>query len=214
MLSLYTFFRSSAAFRVRIALELKGLEFTSIPKHFRKNGGEHRQPEFLARNPQGLIPAVEHDGTVVTQSLAIIEYLDSVAPAPRLIPDEPLARARIQSLAQVIACDIHPINNLRVLNYLRENFGQDDAGVAEWVRHWVALGFEGYEGLVRGTSNGQVSIGDSISLADLCLVPQVYNADRFGCDLTPYPTIRSINEHLKSHPAFHAAAPEQQPDAE
>ena len=160
------------------------------------------------------MPTLEDSGTVITQSLAIIEYLDSIAPEPRLIPEEPAARARVQALAQVIACDIHPINNLRVLNYLREHFGQDDAGVAEWVRHWMALGFEGYEGLISGTSNGEVSVDDSISLADVCLVPQVYNAERFGCDLSPYPKIRSVNANLSSHPAFHGAAPEQQPDAE
>ena len=213
MIRLYTFFRSSAAYRVRIALNLKRIDYDSISKHFRRNGGEHRQPDFLVLNPQGLIPAIDHDGAVVTQSLAIIEYLESIAPDPRLIPVDPVSRARVHALAQVIACDIHPINNLRVLNYLREQFGQDDDGIATWVRHWVALGFEGYEGLIRDSSNGKVSIGDSITLADICLVPQVYNANRFGCDLSPYPTIQRINEHLVEHPAFYEAAPEQQPDA-
>ncbi len=213
-MELYTFFRSSAAFRVRIALALKKVDFTAIPRHFRRNGGEHRQPEYLAINPQGLVPALTHGELRITQSLAIIEYLDSVFPDPELIPDDPAERARVQAMAQVIACDIHPINNLRVLNYLREQFGQDDAGVKAWVQHWVALGFEGFEGLVSQTSDGRFSCGESISLADICLVPQVYNARRFGCDLSAYPTINSIAEHLEFHPAFVAAAPEQQPDAE
>lgn len=213
-MELYTFFRSSAAFRVRIALALKGVDFTAIPKHFRRNGGEHRQQAYLTLNPQGLVPALKDGDDVVTQSLAIIEYLDAKYPEPQLLPDAPLDHARVQALAQVIACDIHPINNLRVINYLREQLGQDDAAVTAWVQHWIALGFEGFEGLIASASNGRFSFGDDISLADICLIPQVYNAKRFGCDLTPYPTITSINDHLESHPAFLEAAPEQQPDAE
>lgn len=213
-LRLYTFFRSSAAFRVRIALNLKGLDYQSIPVHFRKNGGEHRQPDFLRRNPQGLLPVLEHEPNVITQSLAIVEYLDATFPEPRLIPAAPNDRAKVEALAQIVACDIHPLNNLRVLNYLRQQLGQDDEAVTNWVQHWVTLGFEGYEGLIKAHSNGRFSCGDSVTLADICLVPQVYNAVRFGCDLSSFPTIKSVDEHLKSLPAFMSAAPEQQADAE
>jgi maleylacetoacetate isomerase len=148
------------------------------------------------------------------QSLAIIEYLDSRYPAPKLIPEEPVARARVQALAQLVACEIHPLNNLRVLRYLRSELALDEAAVKRWYRHWIAEGFAGLEAFVAQWSGGRYGFGDAVSLVDVCLVPQVYNARRFDCDLTPYPTLVRIADGLRDEPAFARAAPEQQPDAE
>ena len=211
-MKLYTFFRSSAAFRVRIALNLKGLQYESVPKAFARN--EHRAPEYLALNPHGLIPALATDGVVLSQSLAIIEYLDERHPAPPLLPDDPIDRARVRSMALTIACEIHPLNNLRVLNYLREELEQDDEGVGTWYRHWVTAGFTGLETQAREFSAaGRHCFGDAVSLADVLLVPQMFNARRFKTDLTPFPTLVSISTHLEALPAFAAARPEVQPDA-
>jgi len=211
-MKLYTFFRSSAAFRVRIALNLKGLSYDSIPKVFAKN--EHRAPEYLGLNPQGLIPALETDGTVLSQSLAIIEYLDETYQRPRLLPADPIARAQIRSMALSIACDIHPLNNLRVLNYLKENLQHDQGTVNVWYGHWIAQGFAGLELQAQEHSaNGQFLFADSVSLADICLVPQMFNARRFAVDLSPFPTLAAITTHLESLPAFADARPEVQPDA-
>lgn len=211
MLKLYTLSRSSASYRVRIALNLKGLKYEPITKILGK--GEHRTPEYLAVNPQGLLPALEIDGVVLSQSLAIIEYLDERYPNPRLLPEDPLDRARVRSLALAIACDIHPINNLRVLNYLRNELGQSEEAVNTWYRHWVREGFRGLEvELRRYSSNRRYCYGDTLSLADVCLVPQMFNARRFDVDLTPFPTIEAISRHLESIPEFAAARPEVQPD--
>ena len=212
-MKLYTFFRSSAAFRVRIALNLKGLQYESLPKHFARN--EHRTAEYLALNPQGLIPALSVDGVVLSQSLAIIEYLNDRHPSPPLLPADPLDRARVRSMALVIACEIHPLNNLRVLNYLRAELGQDDDGVGTWYRHWVSEGFRGLELQAREFSAaGRYCFGDAVSLADVLLVPQMFNARRLKTDLTPFPTLVGISTHLESLPAFAAARPEVQPDAQ
>jgi maleylacetoacetate isomerase len=211
-MKLYTFFRSSAAFRVRIALNLKGLSYDSIPKVFAKN--EHRAPDYLDLNPQGLIPALETDGAVLSQSLAIIEYLDETYQRPRLLPVDPIARAHVRSMALSIACDIHPLNNLRVLNYLKENLQHDQQTVNAWYAHWIGQGFAGLELQAQEhTANGQFLFADSVSLADICLVPQVFNARRFAVDLSPFPTLVAISTHLESLPAFAAARPEAQPDA-
>lgn len=211
-MKLYNFFRSSAAFRVRIALNLKGIEYERIAKVFAKH--EHRAADYLAVNPQGLIPALDVDGAVISQSLAIIEYLDDLYPEPALRPADPLARAQVRSMALAIACDIHPLNNLRVLNYLRKSLGQNDDGVNTWYRHWVSEGFRGLETqLSQHSSTRRHCFGNSLSLADVCLVPQVYNARRFDVDLTPFPTLVAISTHLESLPAFDAARPEAQPDA-
>ena len=211
-MKLYTFFRSSAAFRVRIALNLKGLQYDSAPKHFARN--EHRTQEYLALNPQGLIPALAVDGVVLSQSLAIVEYLNERHPQPPLLPADPLDRARVRSMALAIACEIHPLNNLRVLNYLRSDLKQDDEGVGTWYRHWVSEGFGGLEQQAREFSaGGRYCFGDAVSLADVCLVPQMFNARRFKTDLTPFPTLAGISAHLESLPAFAAARPEVQPDA-
>ncbi len=211
-MKLYDFFRSSAAFRARIALNLKGLEYQSVTKALVKK--EHRAADYLQLNPQGLIPALQVDDGVISQSLAIIEYLDEVYPEPRLLPAEPLARAHVRSLALAIACDIHPLNNLRVLNYLRQELAQTEDGVNTWYRHWVSEGFRGLEQEVARHSSAQrFCFGDSLSLADVCLVPQMYNARRFDTDLTAFPTLVAISTHLESLPAFAAARPEAQPDA-
>ena len=208
---LYSFFLSSAAFRARIALNLKGVDYETVSVNLAQ--GEHREPAFLATNPQATVPVIDDDGTVLWQSLAIIEYLDARYPSPRLFPAEPVARARVQALAQLIVCEIHPLNNLRVRNYLRDELKLDAAAQSRWYKHWIGEGFASMEGLVRRFSGGRYCFGDAVSAADVCLVPQVYNARRFDCDLTPYPTIQCIADGLRSEPAFARAAPEQQPDA-
>jgi maleylacetoacetate isomerase len=208
---LYSFFRSSAAYRVRIALNVKGAAYETITVDL--PGAEHRAPEFRALNPQATIPTLDDDGTVLWQSLAIIEYLEARYPTPRLIPAEPVARARVQALAQLIASDIHPLNNLRVLKYLRGELKLDDAAVNKWYAHWIAEAFGPLETLVARFGDGRHCFGDALSLADVCLVPQMYNARRFNCDLTPYPQLVHIAATLEAQPAFAAAAPHLQPDA-
>lgn len=208
---LYTYFRSSAAYRVRIALNVKGIDHEAVPVDLRP--GAHRRPEYLAINPQGLVPALEDGAAVLGQSLAIIEYLEETHPEPPLLPRAPLERAHVRSLALAIACDVHPINNLRVLNYLRSPLGHDEDTVNAWYRHWVAQLFEGLEVEARRNSDGRYLIGECVTLADVCLVPQLFNARRWHCDLAPFPTLTAVGAHLESLPAFARAAPEAQPDA-
>lgn len=209
---LYTFFRSSAAYRVRIALNVKRQPYDSIPKALPKS--EHRAEDYLSLNPQGLIPAIEVDGIVLAQSLAIIEYLNEKYPSPPLLPATAIDRGIVRSMALSIACDIHPLNNLRVLNFLREDLRQQKAEIDKWYRHWVTVGFSGLEVLVnRHSASSQYCFGDSVSIADVCLVPQAYNARRFQVDMTPFPTLTAITKHLESLPQFASASPEQQPDA-
>jgi maleylacetoacetate isomerase len=211
-MKLYTYFRSSAAYRVRIALNLKGIDYESVPVDLRP--AAHRQQDYLALNPQGLIPALAEGGTVISQSLAVIEYLEESHPSPPLLPRSPPDRARVRSLALAVACDIHPLNNLRVLNYLRSQLGQDEAAVDTWYRHWVAEGFHGLEEEARRASgDGRHMFGSEVTLADICLVPQMYNARRFKCNVEPFPTLRAICAHLETLPAFVRAAPNAQPDA-
>ena len=211
-MKLYTYFRSSAAFRVRIALNLKGVAYESIPKMLQKN--EHRAPDYLALNPQGLVPALDVNGTVLGESLAIIEYLDETYPQPPLLPKDPLGRAQVRSMAMAIACDLHPLNNLRILNYLKQVLQQDQDAIDAWYRHWVEQGFGALEIQARQHStDGRYLYGDALSMADTCLVPQLFNAHRFKIDLSPYPTLVAIGAHLESLPAFAAARPEVQPDA-
>jgi maleylacetoacetate isomerase/maleylpyruvate isomerase len=211
-MKLYTFWRSSAAFRVRIALNLKGLAYESLAKKFA--GDEHRAADYLALNPQGLIPALEDQGLVIGQSLAIIEYLDETHPEPPLLPADARGRAHVRQMAQGIACDIHPLNNLRVLNYLKGPLGHDAATVDRWYQHWIAAGFAGLEELARRHSgDGRHLYGGRVTLADVCLVPQLYNARRFRCELAPFPTLTAIGAALEALPAFAAARPEVQPDA-
>ena len=214
-LRLYTYWRSSAAYRVRIALALKGLEYESVPRHLLRDGGEQRRPEYLALNPQGFVPALEHDGVVVTQSLAICEYLDECFPTPPLLPAGARERAAVRAMALAIACDIHPLNNLRVLQHLRTEYGQDDEGLGRWARHWISRGFEALEQLVaRHSGDGRHCFDKAVTLADVCLVPQVANARRVQLDLAPWPRLMAVTGHLESLPAFAAARPDVQPDAE
>jgi maleylpyruvate isomerase len=211
---LYTYFRSSAAYRTRIALNLKGLDYEALPVNLRAPVSAQRSSEYLGLNPEGLVPMLEVDGQVIRQSLAIIEYLEEAHPSPPLLPRTALERARVRALTFAIACDIHPLNNLRVLNYLRAPLGHADAEVNAWYGHWIARGFQALEAQVVHTSgDGRHMFKDAVTLADVCIVPQMYNARRQQCDVAPYPRLRAICEHLESLPAFARAAPEAQPDA-
>jgi maleylacetoacetate isomerase len=214
-LKLYTYFRSSAAFRVRIALNLKGLGYESIPTHLLRGGGEQHRPEYRAINPQGLVPALDDAGTLISQSLAIVEYLDETHPSPPLLPGTPYDRAAIRSLACVIACDIHPLNNLRVLQYLRDTLGQGEDALARWNREWISRGFAALEtSISRHSGDGRHCYGSQVTLADICLLPQVFNSRRYQLDLAPYPRLAAVARHLEALPAFASARPEAQPDAE
>jgi len=214
-LRLYTYWRSSAAYRVRIALALKDLPYEPVPRHLLRGGGEQRSAEYLDTNPQGLVPALEHDGRVLTQSLAICEYLEELEPQPTLLPADAYGRATVRAMALAVACDIHPLNNLSVLQYLRGELGQEDAGVNRWISHWIARGFVALEQLVgRHSGDGLHCYGSAVTLADVFLVPQVANSRRVQLDLAPYPRLARVARHLESLPAFAAARPEAQPDAE
>ena len=209
---LYDYYRSSAAYRVRIALNLKGLEAERRFVHLRK--GEQRAPEYLETNPQGLIPTLVVGEQRLTQSIAIIEYLDETHPQPPLLPKDAEGRAFVRSIALAIACDIHPIDNTRVLAYLEKPLGLDPAARDEWYRHWIREGFRAIEALLSQRSKGVFCHGDAPTLADICLVPQVANANRFKVDLSPYPRIRAVEAACQELAAFQKARPDQQPDAE
>ena len=212
---LYTYFRSSAAYRVRIALNLKGLTATQIPVHLVRDGGEHLKPEYKAINPQGLVPVYGEDGMRVSQSLAILEYLEEKYPATPLLPSALADRAYVRQLALVIACEIHPINNLRVLKYLTGTLGVADAAKSDWIKHWIAQGFEALEAEITAAGHsGGFCFGDMPTLADCCLVPQIFNARRFEVDLSPYPTLSAIDERCAALPAFQQAHPSVQADAQ
>ena len=212
-MKLYGYFRSSAAYRVRIALNLKGLGHDQVAIDL--INGEQRGADNLARNPQGLVPTLETDsGTRLTQSLAICEYLDERHPEPPLLPADAEGRARVRALAQLVACEIHPLDNLKVLKYLTGELGLDEAAKLAWYRHWIAEGFGALESLLADSpATGEFCHGDTPTLADLCLVPQVFNARRFECELNGYPTIRRITERCDTLDAFQRAAPGAQPDA-
>jgi maleylacetoacetate isomerase len=208
----YTYFRSSAAYRLRIALNLKGLSGDMVSVHLQKEGGQHRKPEYRAINPQMRVPALRLDsGEVLTQSLAIIEYLDEVDPQPPLLPRDPVARAKVRALALAIACDIHPLNNLAPLRYLKNELGQEQSKIDAWYHHWILEGFEALEAMVRP---GPYAFGGEVTLADVCLVPQIYNARRLKVPLERFPKLVAIDAACAKLPAFEQARPENQPDAE
>jgi maleylacetoacetate isomerase len=212
-MKLYGFFRSSAAFRARIALNLKGLDYEYVPVDLLK--GEASKPEYRdGLNPQGLVPTLEVDGLLIAQSLAICDYLDEIKPQPPLMPHDAAGCARVRSLALFVACDIHPLNNVRVLEYLTNQIGVSKDQRLAWYHHWIHEGFVALEkSLSRSPATGKFCHGDTPTLADVCLVPQVYNAYRYKVDMTPYPTLRRINETCLALPAFDKARPENQPDA-
>ena len=216
MLTLYGYWRSSAAYRVRIALNLKGLAYRHVPVHLVRDGGEQHGQAYQALNPQGLVPLLvddENGGVPIAQSLAIIEYLEEIFPVPAILPADPVARAQVRALALHLACDVHPLNNLRVLQYLSRELGVDDAAKNTWYRHWVGRGLAAVE-------QGLAAYGDTFSLGtrpgylEACLVPQVYNARRFDCDLDAYPRILALTARCEALEAFRHAAPDAQPDAQ
>lgn len=215
MRKLYGYFRSSAAFRARIALNLKGLDYKQAIVHLTKNGGEQFAPDYRAMNPQSLVPVLEDGDAALTQSLAIVEYLDEVYPKPPLLPNSALERARVRSLALMVACEIHPLNNLRVLRYLLRDLKVTEGQKDEWYRHWVLTGLEPLETrLENDSASGKFCHGDTPGLADICLVPQLANARRFNIPLDAFPTLMRIEQNCMALKPFQDAAPSAQPDAE
>lgn len=211
-MKLYTYFRSSAAFRVRIALNLKGLDYQPTFVHLAK--GEHRKPEYAAVNPQALVPTLAENGRLLTQSLAILEFLEETHPQPPLLPQDPFARARVRSLALLIACEIHPLNNLRTLRHLKNSLGQSEEQVNSWYRHWVADGLAKLEAELQNPGTGHFCHGQTPTIADCCLVPQIFNAKRYQCELGPYPAVMRVFDACMQLDAFVRAQPDKQPDAE
>jgi maleylacetoacetate isomerase len=209
---LYSYFRSSAAYRVRIALNFKGMPYDMVSIHLTKDGGQQRKPDFVAVNPQMRVPALALDsGDMLTQSLAIIEYLDDIQPEPALLPADALARAKVRAVAQMVACDIHPLNNLIALQYLKHTLKHEQADIDAWYHHWVIEGFKAIEAMI---SPGPYACGAQVTLADLCLVPQVFNARRLKVPLDAFPKIVAADAACLKLPAFEKARPENQPDAE
>ena len=214
-LRLYSYWRSSAAYRVRIGLNLKGLRYETVPVHLVRDGGEQHQAEYAALNPQQLVPTLTHGVRVIRQSLAILEYLDEAWPSPRLLPMTARDRARVRSLAQLVAADIHPLNNLRVMRYFEQTWSVPQSERDEWTKHWIVEGFDAMEALLANdAATGTYCHGQTPGLADCCLVPQVFNARRFGVDMAAFPTIARIDQACLELPAFADARPEKQPDAQ
>lgn len=212
-LTLYSYWRSSAAYRVRIALELKGLHYAYRAVNLAGDTPDNWRADYLAVNPQGLVPTLEHAGLRITQSLAIIDYLDAIAPAPRLLPAEPRQRARALALAQVIACEVHPLQNPMVCDRLQQTLGAGAEQILEWRRHWIGRGLAACERLLAAVPPGDFASGTTPGVADACLVPQLYNARRYGCALDAYPRLTAIDARCAQLPAFQRAAPDVQPDA-
>ena len=210
---LYSYWRSSSAYRVRIALNLKHIAHRQKFIHLVREGGEQNTPEYRTINPLGLVPALVHGERTIVQSMAICEYLEEAFPARPLLPPDPAGRARVRSIAQSITSEIQPLNNLGVMNYLKKEMHQDDAAISDWYSHWIARGFSAVESWLSTPASGLYCHGDTPTLADCFLVPQVYNAERYSCDLGPYPNIRRIAGQCRSLPQFERAAPESQPDA-
>ncbi len=212
-MKLYSYFRSSAAYRMRIALALKGIAYDADYVHLRRK--DHQSPEYLAMNPQGLVPTlIDDDGTVVTQSMAMVEYLEETRPEPPLLPSDPAGRARVRALALAVACEIHPVNNLRILLYLTKDMGISDDAKNEWYRHWVDVGLTAVEAMLADNpSTGRFCHGDEPTMADVFLVPQIFNAERFGCDVDKFSAIRRINDAMLALPALAGTAPGDQPDS-
>lgn len=207
-MKLYDYFRSTACYRVRIAMQLKNINYECVEIHLLNHGGEQNSTEYRSINPQGLVPSLEIDGDFLHQSLAIIEYLEECYPAIALLPKDPVIKAQIRALALIVACDMHPLNNLRVLNQLKHQFAADEAQIREWYHHWLKAGFDAFElQLTRLKRNKPVCFGAEVSLADVCLIPQVYNAKRFNFSMQAYPLISEINNYCLSLPAFQKAAP-------
>lgn len=208
-MKLYDYYRSTACYRVRIALNLKNISYATVPVHLVNHGGEHNHPNYLKQNPQGLVPTLDANGEMLTQSLAIIEYLDEVNPTPPLLPSQPDERAKVRSLAMIIACDMHPLNNLRVLQQLQLQFDATEFQVSEWYHHWLKKGFDAIEKqLQHFPRKNSVCHGENVGLADICLVPQVYNAKRFHFPLDNYPLVNEVNNYCLTNPAFIKAVPE------
>ncbi len=213
-LRLYSYWRSSAAYRVRIGLNLKGLAYETVPVHLLRDGGQQHAPDYAGTNPQHMVPTLQHGVRVIRQSLAILEYLDEAWPSPRLLPMTARDRARVRALALMVACDVHPLNNLRVLQYFENTWNVPQAERDDWVKHWIVEGFAPMEALLSGdAATGAFCHGQTPGLADCCLVPQVFNARRFGVDMGAFPTIVRIEQACLSLPAFDQARPEHQPDA-
>ncbi|WP_313159667.1 maleylacetoacetate isomerase [Stenotrophomonas sp.] len=213
-IELYSYWRSSAAYRVRIGLNLKGLPHQITPVHLVRDGGQQHTAAYAALNPQELVPTLRHGERVLQQSMAILEYLDEVFPDPALLPDDAEGRARVRALAQLVACDIHPLNNLRVMQFFSDTWSLPQPERDDWTRHWIRVGFDAMERmLVESVDTGRFCHGDIPTLADCCLVPQMYNARRFKLDLEPYPTLVRIDAACLALPAFAAAKPESQADA-
>ena len=214
-MKLFTYFRSSAAYRVRIALNLKGLDYEAVPVHLLRDGGQHLADDYLSVNPSGLVPALQDDEITLTQSMAILEYLEEVHPMVPLLPRDAIGRARVRELAQIVACDIHPVNNLRVLRHLVHELKLSEEQKTAWIRHWIGEGLASLEShLARDPAAGPFCHGAAPTIADCFLVPQVFNAQRFDIDLGAYPNISRIYALCVDLPAFAAAHPSQQPDAE
>ena len=209
-MDLYSFFNSSTSYRVRIVMALKGVDYNFLPVNIRVM--EQKEAGYIAKNPGASVPLLDDDGFQLGQSMAIIDYLDSKLPEPRLIPQDLQARARVLEISNLISCDMHPLNNLRVLRYLVKEMGVSDEKKNEWYHHWIAEGLASLEAMLVRTQSGQYCVGGQVSLADCCLVPQIANALRMGCNVTNYPRVMAVYNHCNTLPAFQKAAPAQQPD--
>ena len=214
MIKFYGYFRSSAAYRCRIAFNLKNIEYDFIPIHLRKDGGQQNSPEFKKINPQSLLPSIEDNGFILSQSLAIIEWLDDKYPMPNLLPKDINLRAQARAFAQSIACEIHPLQNLRVQNYIKDEFNQDDKKVSNWLKRWLGGGLKECEEIIKKSKNFDFCFGDQPTIADLCLVPQIFSEQRFNIDLSDMPKLTSIYNNCSQLDAFKEAHPSKQPDYE